>query len=330
MSYAPYALVLLTMGLAATGCRKKSVPLKKLRCDFPAAAVQEMRQANGHYSKILPHRKEWMRLLNQKCWGWSKPLRWIIEVFSEFSQDELDVLCPKHPGLSKTGVQWAEAHLEPVCPGARTLIYSGGKMPSVAAVKKLWHSCRLVRYGLMTPTQFVANPHVGLMAVLIYRQLRDAEIEEPVARSLARLLLVGTRFLGNSKVGEMMYSKSTSDTFPTELEVVEVMISASSILVDNQPVLSIKEGRVAPIARTGRGFEILRQKLIDASRDHVAKRTSLKHELLLHVHKNTPYRLVAKVLHLARSVGFRLLQLAVVQTTTGQDAIIFLDLPKAP
>lgn len=123
----------------------------------------------------------------------------------------------------------------------------------------------------------------------------------------------------NQKEGEMILPKSFSTT--NMADSVDVVVSASSILVKNTAVVNVKNGRVdANAKRDGPdGFFIdplykkLKEeakKLKAAEKQGGAKFVGL---VFLAANKGTPYRLLAEVLYTANQAEFKTYTFAIVK-----------------
>lgn len=123
----------------------------------------------------------------------------------------------------------------------------------------------------------------------------------------------------NQKEGEMLLPKSVSVT--NMADAVDVQLTASTILVRNNAVVNVKNGKVdANSKRDGPdGFFIdpLFKKLKDEAKKLKAAEKQggrpFKGDAILAVHKGTPYRLLAEVLYTANQAEFKTYTFAIVK-----------------
>lgn len=123
----------------------------------------------------------------------------------------------------------------------------------------------------------------------------------------------------NQKEGEMLLPKSVSMT--NMAYAVDIVLSASTILVRNNAVVNVKNGKVdANSKRDGPdGFFIdpLFKKLKDEAKKLKAAEKQggqpFKGDAILAVHKGTPYRLLAEVLYTANQAEFKTYTFAIVK-----------------
>jgi hypothetical protein len=121
------------------------------------------------------------------------------------------------------------------------------------------------------------------------------------------------------KEGEMLLPKSLSTT--NMADAVDIVISASTILVRNNAVVNVKNGKVdANSKRDGPdGFFIdpLFKKLKDEAKKLKAAEKQggkpFKGDAILACHKGTPYRLLAEVLYTANQAEFKTYTFAIVK-----------------
>jgi biopolymer transport protein ExbD len=121
------------------------------------------------------------------------------------------------------------------------------------------------------------------------------------------------------KEGEMLLPKSV--TMTNMADAVDILISASTILVRNNAVVNVKNGKVdANSKRDGPdGFFIdpLFKKLKDEAKKLKAAEKQggapFKGDAILAVHKGTPYRLLAEVLYTANQAEFKTYTFAIVK-----------------
>lgn len=123
----------------------------------------------------------------------------------------------------------------------------------------------------------------------------------------------------NQKEGEMLLPKSV--TMTNMADAVDIHISASSILVRNNAVVNVKNGKVdANSKRDGPdGFFIdpLFKKLKDEAKKLKAAEKQggrpFKGDAILAVHKTTPYRLLAEVMYTANQAEFKTYTFAITK-----------------
>ncbi len=121
------------------------------------------------------------------------------------------------------------------------------------------------------------------------------------------------------KEGEMLLPKSV--TMTNMADAVDILISASTILVRNNAVVNVKNGKVdANSKRDGPdGFFIdpLFKKLKDEAKKLKAAEKQggrpFRGDAILGVHKGTPYRLLAEVLYTANQAEFKTYTFAIVK-----------------
>lgn len=124
----------------------------------------------------------------------------------------------------------------------------------------------------------------------------------------------------NQKEGEMILPKSVSTS--NMADAVDVVISASTILVRNNAVVNVKDGRVDANAKRDGAEGFFISPLFDKLKDEAKKLKAAEKQggqkfsgdAILAAHAGTPYRLLAEVLYTANQAEFKTYTFAVVKT----------------
>jgi len=165
----------------------------------------------------------------------------------------------------------------------------------------------------------------------IKRQLRRLPMDMPLRiTSLLDALVIILIFLLktygsdpiniNQKEGEMILPKSV--TMSNMADAVDIQVSASSILVRNQAVVNVKDGRVDANAKRDGAEGFFISPLFDKLKDEAKKLKAAEKQggprfsgdAILAAHSSTPYRLLAEVLYTANQAEFKTYTFAVVKT----------------